>query len=165
MDLSQDDQLNAFSAVGTSRTPLVAAYQLLRQAEPLILERQGTKDMDAVLLDNEQREAEIVTADGFRFTIRHSYSLGWEPGAKGAEWPETACIILRLGKEDYLVIGSGVVVSFQQRIGLAKCEEVEIVDGKQRIIRHLNGDQTHQGRHVRIPVGAFQIQHFKLYRY
>ena len=89
MDLSQDDQLNAFSAVGTSRSPLVAAYQLLRQAEPLILERQGTKDMDAVLLDNEQREAEIVTADGFRFTIRHSYSLGWEPGAKGAEWPET----------------------------------------------------------------------------
>jgi hypothetical protein len=33
------------------------------------------------------------------------------------------------------------------------------------IVRHLNGDQTHQGRHVRIPVGFFQIQHFKLYRY
>lgn len=165
MDLSQDDQLNAFSSVGSSPSPLVASYQLLRQTEPLILERQGTKDMDAVLLDNEQREAEIVTADGIRLTVKHSYSLGWEPGAKGAEWPETACIILRLGKEDYLVIGSGVVVTFQQRIGLAKCEEVEIVDGKQRIIRHLNGDQTHQGRHVRIPVGAFQIQHFKLYRY
>ncbi len=165
MDLSQDDQLNAFSPVGSSLSPLVASYQLLRQTEPLILERQGTKDMDAVLLDNEQREAEIVTADGIRLTVKHSYSLGWEPGAKDAEWPETACIILRLGKEDYLVIGSGVVVTFQQRIGLAKCEEVEIVDGKQHIIRHLNGDQTHQGRHVRIPVGAFQIQHFKLYRY
>ena len=165
MDLSQDDQLNAFSSVGSSLSPLVASYQLLRQTEPLILERQGTKDMDAVLLDNEQREAEIVTADGIRLTVKHSYSLGWEPGAKDAEWPETACIILRLGKEDYLVIGSGVVVTFQQRIGLAKCEEVEIVDGKQRIIRHLNGDQTHQGRHVRIPVGTFQIQHFKLYRY
>ena len=165
MDLSQDDQLNAFSSVGSSLSPLVASYQLLRQTEPLILERQGTKDMDAVLLGNEQREAEIVTADGIRLTVKHSYSLGWEPGAKDAEWPETACIILRLGKEDYLVIGSGVVVTFQQRIGLAKCEEVEIVDGKQHIIRHLNGDQTHQGRHVRIPVGAFQIQHFKLYRY
>lgn len=165
MDLSQDDQLNAFSSVGSSLSPLVASYQLLRQTEPLILERQGTKDMDAVLLDNEQREAEIVTADGIRLTVKHSYSLGWEPGAKDTEWPETACIILRLGKEDYLVIGSGVVVTFQQRIGLAKCEEVEIVDGKLHIIRHLNGDQTHQGRHVRIPVGAFQIQHFKLYRY
>ncbi len=147
MDLSQDDQLNAFSTVGSSRSPLVASYRLLRQAEPLILERQGTNDMDAVLLDNEQRE------------------------------PETACIILRLAKEDYLVIGSGVVVTFSpaessatwqkgdKRIGLAKCEEVEIVDGRQQIVRHLNGDQTHQGRHIRIPVGAFQIQHFKLYRY
>ena len=177
MDLSQDDQLNAFSTVGSSRSPLVASYRLLRQAEPLILERQGTKDMDAVLLDNEQREAEIVTTDGIRLTVKHSYTLGWEPGAKDAAWPETACIILRLAKEDYLVIGSGVVVTFSpaessatwqkgdKRIGLAKCEEVEIVDGRQQIVRHLNGDQTHQGRHVRIPVGAFQIQHFKLYRY
>ena len=177
MDLSQDDQLNAFSSAGTSLSPLVASYKLLRQAEPLILERQGTKDMDAVLLDNGQREAEIITPDGIRLTIKHSYTLGWEPGAKDAEWPEAACIILRLGKEDYLVIGSGVVVTYSpaessstwqkgdKRIGLAKCEEVEIVDGKQRIVRHLNGDQTHQGRHIRIPVGQFQIQHFKLYRY
>jgi hypothetical protein len=177
MDFSQDDQLNAFSSVGSSLSPLAASYQLLRQAEPLILERQGTKDIDAVLIDNEQREADIVTPDGIRLTVKHSYTLGWEPGAKDAEWPETACIILRLGKEDYLVIGSGVVVTFSPAessttwqkgdkcIGLAKCEEVEIVDGKQRIIRHLNGDQTHQGRHVRIPVGMFQMQHFKLYRY
>ena len=177
MDLSQDDQLNAFSSAGTSLSPLVASYKLLRQAEPLILERQGTKDMDAVLLDNGQREAEIITPDGIRLTIKHSYTLGWEPGAKDAEWPEAACIILRLGKEDYLVIGSGVVVTYSpaessstwqkgdKRIGLAKCEEVEIVDGKQRIVRHLNGDQTHQGRHVRIPIGQYQIQHFKLYRY
>ena len=177
MDLSQDDQLNAFSIVGSSLSPLVASYQLLRQAEPLILERQGTKDMDAVLLDNEQREAEIVTPDGIRLTVKHSYTLGWEPGAKDTEWPEVACIILRLGKEDYLVIGSGVVVTFSpaessttwqkgdECIGLAKCEEVTLVDGKQNIVRYLNGDQTHQGRHVRIPVGAFQIQHFKLYRY
>ena len=177
MDLSQDDQLNAFSIVGSSLSPLVASYQLLRQAETLILERQGTRDMDAVLLDNEQREAEIVTPDGIRLTVKHSYTLGWEPGAKDTEWPEVACIILRLDKEDYLVIGSGVVVTFSpaessttwqkgdECIGLAKCEEVTLVDGKQHIVRYLNGDQTHQGRHVRIPVGAFQIQHFKLYRY
>ena len=171
IDVSQNDQLNAFSSVSSSSfSPLVASYQLLRQAEPLILERQGTNDMDAVLLDSEQREAEIVTPDGIRLTVRHSYTLGWEAGAKDTEWPETACIILRLGKEDYLVIGSGVVVTFSPEkgdgcIGLAKCEEVTIDDGRQHIVRHLNGDQTHQGRHVRIPVGAFQIQHFKLYRY
>ena len=179
MDLSQDDQLNAFSSslpMGEA-SPLVASYQLLRQAEPLILERQGTSNMDAVLLDNEQREATLITPDGIRLTIRHSYSLGWEPGAKDDEWPEAACIILRLGKEDYLAIGSGVVITYHDdkagatwkpgdtRIGLAKCESVSIIDGKMHIKRHLNGDQTHQGRHVRIPVGQFDIQHFRLYRY
>lgn len=177
MDLSQDDQLNAFSTGGSDLSPLVASYQLLRQAEPLILERQGSNNMDAVLLDNEQREAEIITPDGIRLTIKHSYSLGWEPGAKDAEWPEAACIVLRLGKEDYLVIGSGVVITYTDaktdinwkkgdtRIGLAKCESVNIKDGNMKIMRHLNGDQTHQGRHVRIPVGQFDIQHFRLYRY
>ncbi|MCQ2198037.1 MAG: DUF5597 domain-containing protein [Bacteroidaceae bacterium] len=183
MDLSQDDQLNAFSSSLPNdegrgeASPLVASYRLLRQAEPLILERQGTKDMDAVLLDNEQREAEIITPDGIRLTVKHSYSLGWEPGAKDAEWPEAACIILRLGKEDYLAIGSGVVITYTDakagetwkqgdtRIGLAKCESVNIVDCKMHVKRHLNGDQTHQGRHVRIPVGQFDIQHFRLYRY
>ena len=177
MDLSQDDQLNAFSGGRSSLSPLVASYQILRQAEPLILERQGTGDMDAVLLDNGQRESQIITPDDIRLTIRHSYSLGWEPGAKDDEWPEAACIILRLGKEDYLVIGSGVVITYTDaesgetwksgdaRIGLAKCESVSISDGSMHVVRHLNGDQTHQGRHVRIPVGDFDIQHFRLYRY
>lgn len=177
MDLSQDDQLNAFSATHDNLSPIAASYRLLRQAESLIIERQGTKDMDAVLLTNDSREQEITTADGIRLTIKHSYSLGWEPGAKDAVWPEVACIILRLGKEDYLVIGSGVVITYSDakagkvwewgddRIGLAKCEVVEISAGKMRTMRHLNGDQTHQGRHVRIPAGQFQMQHFRLYRY
>lgn len=191
MDLSQDDQLNAFAKSETSRplSPIASVYKLLRQAEPLIIERQGTKDMDAVLLDNDCRESEVITPDGIRLTIKHSYSLGWEPGAKDEVWPEAACIIMRLGKEDYLVIGSGVVITYSpaessptwkkgdSRIGLAKCETVSLDDINENktdkqlnsrnmhIIRHLNGDQTHQGRHVRIPVGQYEIQHFKLYRY
>lgn len=175
MDLSQDDQLNAFSSnnAGRELSPLAATYRLLRDAEPLIIERQGTPDMDAVLLDNENREAEIITPDGIRFTVKHSYSLGWEPGAKDEVWPEAACILLRLAKEEYLVIGSGVVLTYSPaessvqwkkgdaRIGLAKCEVVNA----QGIVRHLSGDQTHQGRHVRIPVGIYEMQRFKLYRY
>jgi beta-galactosidase GanA len=31
--------------------------------------------------------------------------------------------------------------------------------------RWLNGDQTHQGRHIRLPAGKFDIQRVKLYRY
>lgn len=177
MDLSQDDQLNAFSSRHEQLSPLAACYRLLRQAEPWIIERQGTADMDAVLLTDEQRQQDLITPDGIRLTVSHSYTLGWEPGAKEAHWPEAACLILRLGKEDYLVLGSGVVITYadqkagktwqqgEQRIGLAKCESVTIDQDQMHILRHLNGDQTHQGRHVRIPVGQFDIQHFRLYRY
>lgn len=177
IDLSQDDQLNAFSSHSGNLSPLASCYAMLRQAEPLIIQRQGTNDMDAVLLTDEQRECDIITPDGIRLTVKHSYSLGWEPGAKDEHWPEAACIILRMAPSDYLVIGSGVVLTYSDakadkvwkkgdaRIGLAKCELVEVDDAKLNVVRHLNGDQTHQGRHVRIPVGEFHMQHFRLYRY
>ena len=104
-----------------------------------------------------------------------------------------ACIILRLDKEDYLAIGSGVVITYSPaessstwqpgdaRIGLALCEAIQwdntpkknsdkvqddnVFNPHNKPLRRLNGDQTHQGRHVRIPVGQFDIQHFRLYRY
>ncbi|MFI5133726.1 MAG: DUF5597 domain-containing protein, partial [Chitinophagales bacterium] len=31
--------------------------------------------------------------------------------------------------------------------------------------RRMNGDQDHQGRHVRIPVNDYSIQHVKMYTY
>lgn len=176
-DLAKDDQLNLFSQKVSALPPLVASYRLLQQAQHIILEHQGTEDIRGVLLDNDMRETSLTTADGICLTIRHSYSLGWEPGAKTAEWPEAGCIIIRLDKEDYLVIGSGVVITYEkegvqgrtpqdgERIGLAACREVEYRNGVQHTLRHLSGDQTHQGRHVRIPVNQWQIQHFRLYQY
>jgi hypothetical protein len=32
-------------------------------------------------------------------------------------------------------------------------------------VRRLNGDETHQGRQLRLPMGAFGLQRVKLYRY
>lgn len=200
IDLSADDQLNAYGHASSSLSPISAAYRLLRQVEPMMIERQGTDQIDAVLLDNEHREAEILTPDSVRITIRHSLSLGWEPQAHDSVWPEAACMILRLADDDYIVLGSDVVLTFTDdaatkewtpgdtRIGILSCQEVEInpnnliTDGNTTtcnasssntnvnddifvVKRHLSGDQTHQGRHVRIPHGQFAIQRFRLYRY
>lgn len=45
-------------------------------------------------------------------------------------------------------------------------DEVKVdKDGKLHYVRRLNGDQNHQGRHVRIPVGDFKILHVQLYEY
>lgn len=52
------------------------------------------------------------------------------------------------------------------RAGIGSVDEVSVnADGSLKYIRRLNGDQDHQGRHVRIPVGEFSILHVKLYEY
>jgi len=53
-----------------------------------------------------------------------------------------------------------------KRVGIGPVDEISIDEnGKFIPIRRLNGDQTHQGRHVRIGVDDFQILHVKLYEY
>lgn len=54
-----------------------------------------------------------------------------------------------------------------ERVGIGQVAEVKVnqSDGSITPIRYLNGDETHQGRHVRIGVDDFKILHVKLYRY
>ncbi len=52
------------------------------------------------------------------------------------------------------------------RAGIGTVDEISISpDGTFNYLRRLNGDQTHQGRHVRIGVDDFSILHVKLYEY
>jgi Domain of unknown function (DUF5597)/Glycosyl hydrolases family 35 len=48
---------------------------------------------------------------------------------------------------------------------LIEAQEGKFDNYKWTIKRHLNGDQTHQGRHVNIPVGQFGTQRVELYLY
>jgi beta-galactosidase GanA len=86
-----------------------------------------------------------------------------EPSSHGA-------VLIWLGGEDYLVAGQGVTLTVepadgQGRLGFDRVDEGRYENGQWRPGRRLNGDQTHQGRHVRLPPGAFGVQRFRLYRY
>lgn len=53
-----------------------------------------------------------------------------------------------------------------KRAGIGPVDEIRIDENGNFIpIRRLNGDQTHQGRHVRIGVDEFAILHVRLYEY
>lgn len=53
-----------------------------------------------------------------------------------------------------------------KRIGIGYADQVSFdKDGKMQFIRRDNGDQDHQGRHVRISCGDNEILHVKLYEY
>ena len=77
----------------------------------------------------------------------------------------------KLGEDGFVAAGSNSTPSAEawyakKRIGIGSVDEVSIdQNGEMRYLRRLNGDQDHQGRHVRIGVDDFSILHVKLYEY
>jgi beta-galactosidase GanA len=79
-------------------------------------------------------------------------------------------LLIWLGGEDYLIAGQGVTVTVEPadgkgRLGFDWVEEGRYENGRWLAGRRLGGDQTHQGRHVRLPPGEVGVQKFRLYRY
>lgn len=66
---------------------------------------------------------------------------------------------LALGPTEFLVLGGGVIITFEPRstghryAGILSIDEGEFRDGQWVAGRRLNGDESHQGRHLRIPYG------------
>ena len=68
-----------------------------------------------LLFDQEDRER-IIDDEGVVMTCRHYFTLPWDPRATdGSTWPEGGAMLIRLGKYDYLLAGSGVVIDFKTR--------------------------------------------------
>ena len=185
------------------------AYYLLRQ----LLHINSQKSW-GLLFDQEDKER-IIENDGMVITCRHYFTLPWDSRATdGSTWPEGGAILKKLANNEYLLAGTGIVVTFasayektherlrvgeqgsgiQQQVlgedgfvaagtqdssiksqvssfkgarkGIASVDEVSIdEEGRMHYQRRLNGDQDHQGRHVRIACGEWKILHVKLYDY
>jgi beta-galactosidase GanA len=107
----------------------------------------------------------------YQFHFKHDYTLGWDPAAKdGTQWPETGGLIISMGDDEFIVAGTGIVVTFesldgQTEAGIGQINQLEKKDGEWVRKFRMNGDQSHQGRHLRIPVSNFDIQRIKLYEY
>jgi hypothetical protein len=49
--------------------------------------------------------------------------------------------------------------------GIERVDEGHVADGRFVAARRLNGDETHQGRHLRLPMGALGVQRVKIYSF
>jgi hypothetical protein len=151
--------------------PLTQAYGLLRQLSPLLSDLCGKDRTRGVLLDGRTVGGQTVRRNGYTFTFNHFFSLPWENHPDTASWGETGAILIELSEREYIVAGTGIVVTFGNErndgsvTGISAIDEVAFDDGKMKILRRLNGDQNHQGRHLRIPSGTWNIQRVKLYDY
>ena len=89
------------------------AYGLLRQVFNLPSMGGVGGGSWGLLFDQEDRER-IIDDDGVVMTCRHYFTLPWDPRATdGTTWPEGGAMLIRLGKFDYLLAGSGVVIDFK----------------------------------------------------
>jgi len=150
--------------------PIAKSYKVLSQLAPLIHDHRGKNTMDGSLLDKKS-SADTIKFGDYTFTIKHDYTLGWSPKAKEDEWPQTGVLVIQTAPDEFIVAGTGIVVTFSSdqvdkgKVGILTIEEGVYVNGKWVAGRTMNGDQSHQGRHLRFAVGEYGIQKLKLYRY
>jgi beta-galactosidase GanA len=138
---------------------LAASYALVAQLEPLILDLQGRGRMAGLLPEGpEQRQPQQVRLDDYVL----SATFEREPPSGG--------LVLNTAPGEFVIAGTAVTVTFAsaargQRAGILSAEEGRFEDGRWENVRWLGGDETHQGRHVRLPPGRFQVQRVRLYLY
>jgi beta-galactosidase GanA len=149
-----------------------ALYSTLGSISPLVLQAQAdgriagfaspvsfAGEADLTPLTATLGEAKFTATTIDPWTAREAQ----EPARHGA-------LLIWLGGEDYLLAGQGVTVTVEPadgkgRLGFDRVEEGRYENGQWIPGRRLNGDQTHQGRHVRLPPGEVSMQKFRLYRF
>ena len=89
------------------------AYGLLRQLAPVLNRPVDKTPRWGLLFDEDDKERVIADGD-LALTCRHFFTLPWDPRATdGSRWPEGGAVVVRIAPREYLVAGSGVVVTFQ----------------------------------------------------
>jgi len=149
---------------------LAKVYNVLYQIKPLLDKNRGQNRVEGVLLDKEVNETTFVLGN-YEFTAGHTFNLGWEPSAKSAEWEPAGAILVQTGDNEFYYAGFGVSLKMKNlkktndKVGILKTERGSFKNGKWTVYQHLNGDQTHQGRHIRSFVDDVSIMRFTLYEY
>ncbi|MFC1482010.1 DUF5597 domain-containing protein, partial [Candidatus Neomarinimicrobiota bacterium] len=157
------------SLINPETNQISRAYDVLRQLEPLIVENQGKGTMVGVLLDSADQYTEFQLGD-YAFNVRHEYSWSYAQRSEG-ETPRAGGMIIMLEPDEFVIAGSGIIVTFETRIadganpGIEQIDEGGFIDGNWTPRRRLNGDQSHQGRHTHFPGNSFRIHKVKLYTY
>jgi hypothetical protein len=145
------------------------AYDVLSQLTPLILSNQGKGTMAGVLLDSASQLAKIKLGD-YIFIIRHEYSWPYARRTEG-ENPRFGGMIIMVSPDEFYIAGRGLVVTFETstndgtQAGIGSLDAGKFVDGKWVPGLRMNGDQSHQGRHLDLPGNTYSIQKVRLYKY
>jgi len=145
---------------------LARAYDVLSQLAPLILENQGKGTITGVLVDSNNPTKQIRLGD---YKLNVKLDAGWgKPVTPGML---AGSIIISVGPDEYIIAGKSQVITFEPNsagdpiAGIASIQRGHFVKGRWVTDLYLNGDEDHQGRHLRLSPDGYDIQRIKLYRY
>ncbi|HEY9154944.1 MAG TPA: DUF5597 domain-containing protein, partial [Opitutaceae bacterium] len=157
---------------------LARAFSLVSQLEPIVQQHPQATDIAGLMSEgSEQRQPQQVHLGGYVLSVAFEQAPP-PPLADGVVAPTgpvaatpAGGVAIMTGSDEFIIAGTGLTVTFQARsanaeqVGLLSVEEGHFENGQWVHRRWLNGDETNQGRHVRIPPGEFGLQRVKLYRY
>ena len=163
----------SIESLGDAPNALSQSYAVLHQLSPLILANRGKARMAGfralINEDGSVVDAPVKkTLGGIEFTV--TFIDPWTP--KDQQTIANHGGLLIHDGEDFWFAGQGITITYKGAddgpplVGIDVAEE-GVFDEKGAWIpgRRLNGDQTHQGRHIRLPPGKPQIQRARFYRY
>jgi beta-galactosidase GanA len=160
------------SVAEPTRSLLASSYDILEGLAPLILDHQGKNEMAGFLPEGpEQRAPQQARLGGY--TLNVSYERPSSPATPGSQASDAVSggLAIAVGPDEFIFAGTGLVVTFEAHtpgpplVGILSAQEGKYAEGQWQPGRWLNGDQTHQGRHLRLAPGKFDLQRVKLYRY
>jgi beta-galactosidase GanA len=164
----------SIESLGDAPNALSRSYEVFAQLAPLIIANRGKQRMagfralineDGSVVDTPVKKV----LGGIEFTV--TFVDPWMPRDKQTI-ADHGGMMIWAGGEDFWVAGQGITLTYKGAdqgpplVGLDVVEEgMFSADGSWVAGRRLNGDQTHQGRHLRLPPGNPQIQRIRFYRY
>ena len=168
----------AIESIGEPAASLLAAsYEVIEQLTPLILDHRGRGTMAGLLQEHpDNRQPQQIRLNGYTLSANFERSAppsladGAAAGSSTATAMPAGGLVIATGADEFLFAGIGVTVTFAAtepgwQTGILSVEEGRVVNGRWQNVRWLNGDETHQGRHLRLVPGRLSIQRIKLYRY
>ena len=103
-----------------------------------------------------------VVWDGLRRSRGTTDLHGYFQGGRTLPWWAVGLSVMATQLSAITMIGT---TGQGATAGIESIWEGTFADGRWVPGRLLNGDESHQGRHLRIPEGKFGIQRVRLYRY
>lgn len=151
---------------------IASLYAMLKELAPAIVEAQARGRIAAfgapvAFSGTPDLAPQTVDLGPIRFTA--TVIDPWTP-REGQDPSSHGALLIWLGGEDYLFAGQGVTITMAPaagpgRIGIDRVRQMRAEQGAWREGRWLNGDETHQGRHVGLAPGEYGIQKLRVYRF